>query len=101
MTGQENRWITGRISGRCDAQRAMAARPDFVITSENAPAVAEICRRLDGLPLAIELAAARLKFFTPQTLLARLSGRLDLLKTSTANVHARHQTLRQCDRMEL
>jgi len=75
-------------------QRATAVRPDFVVTNENAPAVAEICDRLDGLPLAIELAAARIKLFTPQALLARLGSRLDLLKTSSQHIHARHQTLR-------
>src|SRR5215510_10887279 len=53
-------------------QRALAVKPDFQVDNANAPAVAEICVRLDGLPLAIELAAARIKLFPPQAMLARL-----------------------------
>jgi len=56
------------------AERARAVQADFALTTENAPAVAEICTRLDGLPLAIELAAARCKLFSPQAMLARLTG---------------------------
>ncbi len=76
-------------------QRAMAVKPDFVVNNENAPAVAEICFRLDGLPLAIELAAARIKLFSPQALLARLGSRLEFLKGGARDLPARHQTLRQ------
>jgi predicted ATPase/DNA-binding SARP family transcriptional activator len=75
-------------------QRAMAARPEFVVTNENAPAVAEICVRLDGLPLAIELAAARVKLFAPRALLPRLQNRLKLLTGGARNLPLRQQALR-------
>jgi non-specific serine/threonine protein kinase len=76
-------------------QRAAAVKPDFVLTPENAPAVAEICFHLDGLPLAIELAAARLKLFSPQAMLARLEKRFELLKGGARDMPARHHTLQQ------
>lgn len=75
-------------------RRSQAVKPDFVLTDENAPAVAAICTRLDGLPLAIELAAARSKLFSPQALLARLDQRLVLLSHNTTDAPERHQTLR-------
>lgn len=60
-------------------QRARAAKPDFALTATNASDVAQICIALDGLPLAIELASARIKLFSPSALLARLNERLTLL----------------------
>jgi predicted ATPase len=75
-------------------QRARAVRPDFEVTSENAAAIVEICYRLDGLPLAIELAAARIRLFPPAALLSRLSKRLPLLTGGARDVPARQQTLR-------
>ena len=75
-------------------ERARAVRPNFAVTNENAPAVAEICHRLDGLPLAIELAAARVKLFPPQALLQRLSSRLKFLTGGARDRPTRQQTLR-------
>jgi predicted ATPase/DNA-binding CsgD family transcriptional regulator len=75
-------------------QRAQAVRSDFELTVENAADVAEICVRLEGLPLAIELAAARIKLLTPQTLLTRLMSRLDTLTGGAQDIPARQQTLR-------
>jgi len=75
-------------------QRAQAIKADFQLTAANARIIAEICIRLDGLPLAIELAAARTRLFSPQALLARLSHRLDVLTSGARNVPARQQTLR-------
>ena len=75
-------------------QRAQAVKPDFQLTQATARAIAEICVRLDGLPLAIELAAARMKLFPPQALLARLDQRLAVLTGTSRDVPARQQTLR-------
>jgi predicted ATPase/class 3 adenylate cyclase len=74
--------------------RARSVRPDFEVTAENATAVAEICRRVDGLPLALELAAARISLLSPEALLQRLGARLKLLTTGPRDLPSRQQTLR-------
>ncbi|MFN8590721.1 MAG: tetratricopeptide repeat protein [Thermomicrobiales bacterium] len=73
--------------------RARAARPAFDVTEDNVNAVVEICRRLDGLPLAIELAAARVRVLPPRELLTRLEDRLKLLSSGSRDAPARQQTL--------
>src|SRR5438552_14585586 len=75
-------------------ERAMTMRPDFAVTNESVPAVAEIVARLDGLPLAIELAAARTRILSPQAILARLGSRLAFLGGGARDLPARQQTLR-------
>jgi predicted ATPase/class 3 adenylate cyclase len=75
-------------------ERARAVKPDFEVTNESAPAVAEICVRLDGLPLAIELAAARIKMLPPRAMLNRLSSRLKLLTGGARDLPERQRTLR-------
>lgn len=74
--------------------RARAVRPEFNLTSENAAAVTEICASVDGMPLAIELAAARSKFFTPAAMCAQLQQRLPFLSGRVRDLAARQQTLR-------
>src|SRR6516162_5428359 len=81
-------------SVRLFAERAHAAAPGFELTDGNAAAVAEICRRLDGLPLAIELAAAKVRLLPPQALLTRLSDRMSLLTGGPRDLPERQQTLR-------
>ena len=75
-------------------QRAIAAKPDFELNAENARAVTEICARLDGLPLAIELAAARVKVLSPSSMRTRLASRLQLLTGGARDLPQRQQTLR-------
>jgi predicted ATPase/class 3 adenylate cyclase len=75
-------------------RRAQAIRPDFRLTDDNADAVVEICLRLDGLPLAIELATARINLFSPEGLRDRLGSRLQLLGSGARDLPARQQTLR-------
>ena len=79
---------------RLYVERAREIQPEFLLTSGNSAAVAEICVRLDGLPLAIELAAARVKLLTPQSMLARLEQRLPLLTGGARDMPMRQQTLR-------
>jgi len=74
--------------------RARAVRPGFTLTAANAAAVAEICRRLEGLPLAIELAAARTRLLDPSALLRRLTNSLDALGTGAVDLPERQRTLR-------
>lgn len=76
------------------AQRAAAVRPNFAITGENSAVIREICSKLDGLPLAIELAAARTKLLSPNAILERLQSRLQLLTGGALDLPERQQTLR-------
>jgi predicted ATPase/DNA-binding CsgD family transcriptional regulator/DNA-binding XRE family transcriptional regulator len=87
--------LVGYPSVALFVQRAQAVNQEFELTETNAPAVAAICVRLDGLPLAIELAAARSKLLPPPTLLERLDLSLMLLSSGGSDVDARHQTLQQ------
>ena len=79
---------------RLFVERAQAIKPDFALTKENAGAVAELCIRLDGLPLALELAAARITLLSPPAILARLDRRLDLLAAGPRDRPPRQQSLR-------
>ncbi|HEY5629939.1 MAG TPA: hypothetical protein VIR16_10545, partial [Candidatus Limnocylindrales bacterium] len=81
-------------SVRLFVERAVAVRPDFAVTNENAPAVAAICARLQGMPLAIELAAARVRLMTPDAILARLTNQLTALAMGSRDLPERQQTLR-------
>jgi len=86
--------LTTYESVRLFIARATAVRPDFRVTNENAPAVAAIAARLHGMPLAIELAAARIKLFSPEALRTRLEDQLGLLSAGARDLPERQQTLR-------
>jgi predicted ATPase/DNA-binding SARP family transcriptional activator len=86
--------LTGYEAIHLFVERAAALKPGFGINAGNAPAIVEICHRLDGLPLAIELAAARIKVLSPQSMLARLQSRLQLVAGKDRDVPMRQQTLR-------
>lgn len=75
-------------------ERAAAVRPGFAVDDDNRAIIEDICRQLDGLPLAIELAAATMRLFSPAQLLAQLSQRMELLTRGAADVHERQRTLR-------
>ena len=79
---------------RLFVERAQAIQPTFQLTEQNAGAVAQICARLDGIPLALELAASRIKILSPQEIASRLDARFDLLKDANRIAPPRHQTLR-------
>ncbi|MFL5761872.1 MAG: ATP-binding protein [Thermomicrobiales bacterium] len=98
-TAPDGNRITAEVALGSDAVRlfelrARAVKTDFALTDETAPVVVEICRRLDGLPLAIELAAARVRMLTPQAMLPRLDSRLKLLAGGARDRPERQQTLR-------
>jgi predicted ATPase/class 3 adenylate cyclase len=93
VDGSDVRSLAGNEAVGLFADRARSAQPSFEISDENAATIAEICARLDGLPLAIELAAAQLRVLSPQELLARLDQRLPL-RAGAGNVPERQRTLR-------
>ncbi|HWV22730.1 MAG TPA: helix-turn-helix domain-containing protein [Thermomicrobiales bacterium] len=86
--------ISGTPAIELFVQRAQAVRPDFCLSDANAQSVAEICRRLDGLPLAIELAASRIRLLSPSTMEGLLNQRLRLLTDGPSDAPARHRALR-------
>lgn len=87
--------LLGNAAMQLFQQRATAVRPNFAVTSENEAAIKAICDRLDGLPLAIELAAARTKILSPKAILKRLQSGLDLLTKGASDVPERQRTLRR------
>ncbi len=87
--------LLGNAALQLFQQRATAVRPNFAVTSENEVAIQAICDRLDGLPLAIELAAARTRILSPRAILERLQSRLDLLTKGASDLPERQKTLRR------
>jgi predicted ATPase/class 3 adenylate cyclase len=85
--------VLDTAAGRLFVERATASDPEFLLTVENAPAVARICQRLDGMPLAIELAAARIRHLDVDTLARHVDDRLEFLVSSGRSAHPRHRTL--------
>jgi serine/threonine protein kinase len=83
-----------RDTERLFVERAVLAHRDFAVTPRNAASIEELCRQLEGLPLAVELAAARMRVLTPAQMLERLGQRLDLLATRSSEALGRHRTLR-------
>lgn len=96
--GSETAWLVPPLDGseavQLFAERARTALPSFAVHDDNIAAVREICERLDGIPLAIELAAARVRSLTPAQIVARLSDAFRLLRTGQRTAVARHRTLR-------
>jgi len=91
--GQSLEELAAHAAIRLFVERARAVRPAFALTETNVPVVADLCRRLDGLPLAIELAAARCTILSPEGLLAQMTDRLRLLRGGARDVPVRHQKL--------
>ena len=87
-------------SVRLFIERAVVVKSDFLVSKENAPALAQVCSRLDGIPLAIELAAARVRGLSVEQISKRLDDRFHLLTGGSRTALPRHQTLRGNDRME-
>lgn len=87
--------IAATASVRLFVERAAAVDPGFVLSEVNAEAVAQICARVDGLPLALELAASQTRFLSPAAIATRIENRLDLLRGGPRDVPARQQTLRK------
>ncbi len=92
--GAEARSLDQYAAVRLFIERARLVKPDFAVDNDNAPAIAAICHRLDGLPLAIELAAARIKILSPEALMSRLSSSLKILTGGYRDLPERQQTLR-------
>jgi predicted ATPase/DNA-binding NarL/FixJ family response regulator len=93
-TAQDIDTLAASPAVRLFVERARAVAPDFQLEASNAQATAEVCRRLDGLPLAIELAAPRIRVLTPKAMLVRLESSLELLSGGPRDAPARHQALR-------